>query len=488
MQRPPAGPAPEQQRYLILAIVLAGVLMAVLDGAVVNIALPTITSAFRVDLPSSQWSITAYLVTMTSLLLFFGRLSERTGHAFLFTAGLAVFTLASVACGLSATLGQLVVFRVLQAVGGAMVFSISGAILIITFPVQERGRAMGFLGSTVAVGSILGPILGGFLVDSLGWRSIFFINLPIGVVLITCALLFLRLPEKGPAVGAAGAARAAAAARMDWPGAATLAAALVSFMLLLSRVESARSAAGPAALGAVFAASAAAFVLWERRSRQPLLDLKLLGNRRFARPLLAMMLFFTATFMVNVAGPFYFERVMGFRPTEVGLVFLIVPTIMVVASPVAGWLYDRHYRPFYGTVGMAALGVAFGLVGLLAARYSVAGMAAGFVLLGLGSAVFQSPNNTEIMTALPRGQAAVASSVSSTARNLGMGLGVSLSSTLLALQVRLAGHGGAVASAGRGLLSGAASRVMFVAGAVCLVGFVVLLTAGPRGRPESEGS
>ena len=171
-------PVRRTHKYVILVIVLVGVLMSVLDGIVVSIALPTITGAFSVDISSSQWTITAYLVTLTSLLLFFGRIAEFTGRALLFIAGLAVFTLASLACGLSATFGQLVAFRVLQGVGGAMVFSISGAILFLAFPPQERGRAMGYLGSTVAVGSILGPVLGGFLVDTLGWRSIFLINSP----------------------------------------------------------------------------------------------------------------------------------------------------------------------------------------------------------------------------------------------------------------------------------------------------------------------
>ena len=477
------GEPADPRRWPILVIVLAGVLMSVLDGSVVNIALPTITAAFRVDLPASQWTITAYLVTMTALLLFFGRLSERTGQAFLFTAGLAVFTLASAACGLSATLGQLVAFRVLQAVGGAMVFSISGAILIVAFPPRERGRAMGYLGSTVAVGSILGPILGGFLVDSLGWRSIFFLNLPIGAVLVACSLAVLRLPEHRRRE------QAATGPGMDWVGAASLAAALVALMLLLAGTAS-QGAARPAALAALFLLSTAVFVRWERRSPRPLLDLRLLADRRFARPVLVVLLYFVATFMVNVAGPFYFEQVMGFRPTQVGLIFLVVPTILVVASPVAGWLYDRHYRPYYGTIGMAVQAAAFLLLGLSAAHRNVGGMAAAFVVLGLGSALFLSPNNTEIMSALPRSQAAVASSVSSTARNLGMGLGVSLSSILLTLQVRLAGQAGAVASAGRALLSGAVGRVMLAAAAVSLAGFVVLLTAGretpggPR-RPRS---
>ena len=170
-----------RNRYIIMGIVLVGIFMAVLDGIVVSIALPTMTSHFHVDLAPSQWITTAYLLTITSLLLICGKVSDFTGRVPLFIAGIGLFTVSSLACGLSTNLPMLVGFRVIQAVGGAMMFSISGAIIFQAFPVHERGRAMGYIGSTVAVGSILGPIVGGFVTQALGWQSIFLINVPIGV-------------------------------------------------------------------------------------------------------------------------------------------------------------------------------------------------------------------------------------------------------------------------------------------------------------------
>ena len=426
----PVSAAPRTHKYVILAIVLVGVLMSVLDGIVVSIALPTITGAFKIDISASQWAITAYLVTLTSLLLFFGRIAEFTGRALLFTAGLAVFTLASLACGFSATFAQLVAFRVLQGIGGAMVFSISSAILFLAFPPQERGRAMGYLGSTVAVGSILGPVLGGFLVDTLGWRYIFLINLPIGVVLVTCSLLFLRTHEER-----------ARKFHMDWIGAVTLAAALFFLMLFLSRLEQVSTSALRAALyGGLCVAGTVAFLLRESRCERPLLDLGIFRNRGFLLPVLAMMLFFVSSFMMNVVGPFYFQGVMGLRPTQVGLLFLVVPLVMVVASPVAGWLYDmRHWR-HYGTVGMAIVALCYFGLGIIARHWmNIAAMAGVFALLGVGSALFQSPNSTAVMNSLPRSQTAIASSVSAAIRNLGMTLGVALASLLLPLILRLSG-------------------------------------------------
>jgi EmrB/QacA subfamily drug resistance transporter len=469
-------------KYAILAIVLGGVLMSVLDGIVVSIALPTVTASFAVDLASSQWTITAYLVTLTGLLLFFGKLADYTGKSLLFIVGLTVFTLSSLACGLSATLAQLVAFRVAQGVGGAMVFSISGAILFLAFPQDERGRAMGYLGSTVAVGSILGPILGGFLVDTLGWRYIFLINLPIGAILAACALFFLRIPEEKSRFF-----------RMDWPGGAALVASLVSLMMFLSRIsDPSIPLFFTAPLGALFLIATAAFLLRESRCAQPLLDLGIFHTRGFLFPVLAMMLFFIANFMVNIVGPFFLQGVMGLRPTQVGLLFLVVPLVMVVASPLARWLYDKRYRRYYGMLGMAVVAVSYFALGFITrGMYGVAALAGIFVLLGLGSALFQSPNSTEVMNSLPRSQTSIASSVSSAARNLAMTLGVAFASVLLPLQLRLAGYTGEVLGAEKGLLAKAIGNVMIGSGVLCLLTTFILLNnrAARRADPtESSGA
>jgi EmrB/QacA subfamily drug resistance transporter len=469
-------------KYVTLVIVLVGVLMSVLDGIVVSIALPTITGAFRVDISASQWTITAYLVTLTSLLLFFGRIAEFTGRALLFTTGLAVFTLASLACGLSATFAQLVAFRVLQGIGGAMVFSISSAILFLAFPTQERGRAMGYLGSTVAIGSILGPVLGGFLVDTLGWRYIFLINLPIGVVLVTCSLLFLRTHEER-----------VSAFHMDWIGAVTLAAALFFLMLFLARLEQFSASPLFAVLcGVLCVASSAGFLVRESRCERPLLDLGIFRVREFLVPVLAMMLFFVSSFMINIVGPFYFQGVMGLHPTQVGLLFLVVPLVMVVASPVAGWLYDMRHWKHYGTVGMALVALCYFGLGIVARSwFNVAAMAGIFLLLGVGSALFQSPNSTAVMNSLPRSQTAIASSVSAAVRNLGMTLGVALASLLLPLLLRLSGSAMGVLQADRGVLAASVGDIMIVSGVLCLLTVAILArnrnTAPTAGGGSADG-
>ena len=179
-------------------IVFAAIFMAVLDGNVVNIALPTITTYFGVEVTYSQWVVTAYLVTLTSLLLIFGRVSEFVGRGRMFILGFVVFTLGSLACGLSPGLPALILFRVIQATGAAMLFSISSAIIYQLYPRGEQGKSMGYVGATVAIGSIAGPVLGGFLVDTLGWQYIFLINVPIGAVLIPVAMKYFGPEESCP--------------------------------------------------------------------------------------------------------------------------------------------------------------------------------------------------------------------------------------------------------------------------------------------------
>lgn len=448
--------SPSPHRYAVLAVVLSAVLMSVLDGIVVGIALPTITASFGTSVSVSQWTITVYLLILTSLLLVFGRVSERTGRPALFIAGLAVFTLSSLACGLSHGITMLIAFRAVQAVGGAMTFSISGAILYNAFPPQERGRAMGFLGSTVAVGSILGPVLGGFLVDALGWPSIFFINVPIGVVLVAAAIPLLGRVES----------EKSRPAPMDWLGAGALAVALTSLTLCLGAAASGAPPAAVATAAAVCVLAGAGFILWEKRAVEPLLDLAFFRNRAFTRPVIAMMLAFVSTFMMNISGPFYFQGVMRYTASQVGLVFLVVPVVTVVASPVSGWLFDKRYWKHYGRLGMGVVALCLFGLGWMALRVDFLPMVPLFAVLGLGSALFQSPNSTEIMNAFPREKAGIASSVTATVRNLGMTVGTAVGTLVISAQLAGAGYAGSILQADKPLLARVLGITILAAGGV----------------------
>lgn len=459
-----------QNRYIILVLVLTGVLMAVVDGSVVSIALPTITGYFNVSIAQSQWIMTSYLVTLTSLLLIFGKVAEHTGKSRLFFLGIFLFTFSSLACGLSTSLVMLILFRIVQAAGAAMMFSISSAIIFQSFPHGEQGRAMGYIGATVAIGSIIGPTLGGLIVDQLGWMYIFLINVPIGITQLILSTRYLKIKENK-----------SSSLKIDWIGALTLVIFMISLMALLGELATSFTIQPSiVVLALIFLGSLVSFVVNESRQKTPLLDLSIFRYKMFVLASLSMILFFVANLMISVLGPFYFEGVMGYTASQVGMIYLIVPAIMVVGAPVTGWIYDKHQYRYFAALGMGIMAASMMLLGYLAGSLGSdpQRMLLPFVSLGIGAVLFQSPNNTEIMRALPKAKINIASSFMATVRNLGMALGVSLSGVLVSLHLSQAGYYGTVLEAGPALLSSTISGVMILAGMLCIVGALAALYRG----------
>ena len=475
------APASPRSRTLVLVVVLLGIFMAVMDGIVVSIALPTITAFYGVDVAQSQWVITAYLMTVTALFLVFGRVAESVGKSRLFLAGMALFTIASFGCASAPNLLALIGMRVLQAIGASAAFAISAAIIYGIFPRGEQGRAMGAVAATVSVAGLAAPALGGFLTALFGWEYIFLINIPAGIALLAVGLRVMDLHEPRRS-----------SLSMDWTGAVTLMAAIVAFMLCLEeftagiRVSAPLVLLGLAALGAF-----TLFVRTERRHSRPLMDFSLLRDPLFGIPLASCLLFFVALFIFNICGPFYFEGVIGLSPAEVGGIFMIVPAITVVASPLTGWLFDRRESPAYAAIGLSLCTVALLLLAWGAARQDFILILASLVVLAFGNALFNSPNNTEIMRAAPVEKMGLASSLTAMARNFGMALGVSVAGILLTFQVSLAGTEGGVGSADPTLLAGAIGVIMLVAALTCGIGVAAqvlrwrMLTKGPRGPKQA---
>jgi EmrB/QacA subfamily drug resistance transporter len=447
-------------RRMIMFIILIGIAMAVIDGVVVAIALPTMTSYFGVPVAESQWVITAYLITETSLLLVFGKVAEYLGKTRLFMAGFTLFTGSSLVCGLSVALPPLILFRIIQATGAAMVFSISSAIIFEIFPKGEQGMAMGYIGATIAIASIAAPMLGGFITDAIGWQFIFLINVPIGIVLLILGFKYMKIKETR-----------SSHLRMDWPGAAALTTGMGSLILLLGEfaqdlVISAQILFYSAiCIGALFF-----FLIRERKTTNPLLDLTIFRNSRFTFANVSMIFLFIAIFMINIIGPFYFEGVMGLNPSQVGLVFLIAPLIMVIAAPITGWIFDKYQCRFMATAGITLSGISLLYLSYAAQTMDLIMIVIGFIPLAIGNALFQSPNNTEIMRALPLEKIGVASSVSATIRNLGMTLGVSFSSILITFLLKSGGYTGPVMNADPTLLASSISIIMIIGASLCFLG------------------
>jgi predicted MFS family arabinose efflux permease len=222
----------------------------------------------------------------------------------------------------------------------------------------------------------------------------------------------------------------------------------------------------------IFVGSFSAFVANERRQRRPLLDLSVFANLRFTLPGISMMLFFVCNFMMVIAGPFFLQGAMKLSPSQVGTIYLIVPTIVVIGSPLAGWLYDRFHYKYHAAIGMLITATAFLLMSYTSRRMDLFHYILAYLPLGIGSSLFQSPNNAEIMSALPPEKLGMASSLTATIRNLGMALGTSASGILVSWQLSQAGYFGPILQANPVLLSATISNIIFIAGTICALGAV----------------
>ena len=460
-----------KNKNAILITVLIGILMSVLDGYMVTIALPTITTQFNISLSSSQWIITGYLAVMTGLFIFFGKISEYTGKTKLFIAGWILFTLSSLGCGFAPSINALIIFRIVQAIGASMVAGVSGAIIFHSFPPNEIGKAMGYFGAVVAIGSLIGPGLGGYITNTIGWPYIFLINVPIGIFLLVCALKYLKIPET-----------TTNHLHLDWIGAISMVVMVATLMLSCGELAKNLAISIPLIVyGVTFLLTLITFIWQESRSNNPLLEINLFHNKKFTLPVLSVFIFSVALNMAIVIGPFYLQGAMNYSPSQVGLLFMLVPLAMMFASPLGGRLYDKYHSKYASGLSMLISAISFILLGYgyLISNFGI--IIGSLFLWGVGQGLFTSPNSTETMMALPREKTAIASSVSTTAKSLGGALGVSLASTLTLLGLNIAGYTGNMLLAGPQLLSNSISTIMFIAGGLCIIASITSILRNVEG-------
>jgi EmrB/QacA subfamily drug resistance transporter len=412
------------RKWYVMAAVAMGIFLATIDGSIVNVALPTLVRELGADFSTVQWVVLAYLLALATLLLSMGRLGDMVGKKPVYTTGFVVFTLGSVLCGLAPTVYWLIGFRVVQAIGAAMVLALGLAIVTEAFPPSERGKALGLSGTVVSIGIVVGPTVGGLLIDSLSWHWIFFVNLPVGIVGTLLALRYV------PAFKPAGRQR------FDFPGAASLFAGLLALLLALTSGQGVGF--GEARVWILFAASVlflVAFVVLERRSSQPMIDLSLFRNRLFSINLVSGLLVFVCMGGTIILMPFFLENVLGYDTRQVGLLMATVPVALGVVSPLAGALSDRVGTRPITVVGLAILLFGFYALSTLDAQTTPLGYVLRFLPVGVGIGIFQSPNNSAVMGAVPRQRLGIASGLLSVTRTLGQTTGIALLGALWASQV-----------------------------------------------------
>ncbi|NJD77229.1 MAG: MFS transporter [Candidatus Methanoperedens sp.] len=405
-----------EYKWKAMFTVWIAIFMATLDGSIVNVALPTLTDYFRTDITTIEWVIMGYLLIITSLLLSFGRLSDILGRKTIFTVGIAIFTAGSGLCAISNTVGQLIFYRVIQGIGASMVMATGVAIISHAFPLKERGKAMGFIGTVVAIGSMTGPVAGGFLIENVGWQSIFYINIPVGIIGIVMASAILH---KDKTLGDSA---------FDVPGAITLFIGLVALLLALSEGQELGWISGY--IIALFGLSILFFIFFtyiENRAKEPIIDLRHFRNKPFAAANISALIVFISMFGVILLLPFFLEEELGYSPQEVGIVLIAVPVVMSVASPVSGWLYDRTKSNILSSIGLGIASLSTLSLGFLSSSSSFLDVASRMAIFGLGMGLFQAPNNSIIMSSLPKEKLGIAAGTLGTMRNMGMVIGVALS-------------------------------------------------------------
>ncbi len=412
------------RKRFVMAAVAMGIFLATVDGSIVNVALPTLVEALDTNFATIQWVVLAYLLTLATLLLAIGRLADIYGKKRLYNTGFVVFTLFSVACGLASSAYMLIAMRVLQAVGASMLLALGPALIAEAFPPSERGKALGVSGAVVSVGIVTGPTVGGVLIENLSWHWIFFVNLPIGVVGTWMAWRFV--PAHRPAGGQ----------RFDYLGALLLLIGLLALLLALTFGQSA-GFFSPRVL-ALFGAAAvflATFVLWEIRAADPMIDLRLFRNDLFTINIVTGFLSFIAISGTILLLPFYLEIMRGYSVQQVGLMLAVTPIALGISSPLSGMLSDRVGPRRVAAVGLFVLIIGYWAVSTLSATTTIAGYVARLAPVGLGMGIFQSPNNSAILGAVPRARLGIASGLLALTRTLGQTTGIAVLGAIWAAQV-----------------------------------------------------
>jgi EmrB/QacA subfamily drug resistance transporter len=449
-----------QHKWWIFLAVGIGTFMSALDGSVVNTILPIIRTYFSSDVAAVEWAVVIYLLVVSSLLLSFGRLGDLRGHKAIYVWGFVIFVAASAACGLAPTVGFLAGARGVQAIGAAMLFANAPAILSKSFPPSQRGQALGMQATMTYLGLTVGPSLGGWLAQSFGWRAVFYINVPVGLLAFLLSTLYIEAEKPDTAH----------TDRFDAAGALLFAVGLFALMLALNEGHD-WGWTSPAVLGCLAAAVVllGAFLWLENRRPAPMLDLSLFRVRVFSAATASAILNYVCLYFVVFLMPFYLLQGRNLGPAQAGLYLTAQPIVMAIVAPISGSLSDRIGSRLLSTLGMLILAVGLFVLSRLGPTTPPGLTLAGLAVAGLGTGIFISPNTSALLGSAPRQRQGIASGILATARNVGMVLGVGLAGAILTTFT---------AAGGDAMLFSAITAGFLVASGLGLVGVVVSSVRG----------
>ncbi|MGD0153744.1 MAG: MFS transporter [Thermacetogeniaceae bacterium] len=399
-----------EYKWIVLSVVTLGALLAAIDSSIVILALPSIMKDLATNMVTAMWVLMGYILMNTIFLIIFGRLADLFGRVRMYNLGFLAFTAGSVLCAFASTGPELVAFRLLQGIGGAMLMANGMALITEVFPPDERGRAMGINSITWALGNIIGPVLGGLILSVASWRLIFLINLPIGVAATIWA--YLALHE---------IAKPALQEKVDLPGVILFSLSITALLVILTlNMEWGWLSAPILTLIALCLVTAAAFWFWERRTPHPAIDPALFQSRVFSLSTFAAVLQSLAMFSIIYLMVFYLQGVRGETPIRAAILILPMAIVQSVLSPLGGIIADRHGARLPATAGLLLQGAAALILSYLRPDSSYAILFFGLAIMGVGGSFFWSPNTRAVMSSAPSHRLGVASATLATLRQCGM--------------------------------------------------------------------
>lgn len=431
-------------RYLAAAAILIGVVMAALDGSIVNISLPTIARALQVDSASVIWVTNGYQVASAATMLICASLGSRLGERRFYTAGMVLFTLASLGCSLSSSFGMLVAMRVLQGVSYAVMISVGLGLYRVIFPANALGTILGLNALAFAVGTAIGPALGGLIISWLDWPWLFYINIPLGALAIVFALVSLGTDgerERG----------------FDWGGAVTSAAALGLMVIAVDQIGRWNSHT-LLLCGVASGLLMVIFLITQKRSAHPLLPLDIFYSRRYSLAVISSFSMFIAQGMALVGLPFVLQHDYHYTVLESAFIFTPWPIAVAICAPVAGRLSNRLNPTQISTAGVVIFSLGLGALAWLPAAATINDFVWRVAVCGMGYGLFLPPNNKEMFSNVAANRTVTASGLLSTARTAGQSIGAALVAMVIALL--------------HGLTEGSETRFV-----VCVFGLACLLSA-----------
>ncbi len=411
---------PQRKPQLVLFNICLGFFMAALNQRALLVSLPTLTRLFQTDLSTIQWTLLAYDLTLIGLVLTLGRLGDLFGRKRIYASGYLLFVLGSILCGLSQSPAQLIAFRILQGIGGSMLVANGRAILMVAFPADQRGKALGFSSMAYHVGFLTGPTLGGFLVDTVGWRWNFFVNIPFALLGAYLAWKILS-----------GAETQTRRFKIDLQGAILLLVTNTFFLYAMNRLPHV-GLDHPIFLSSIFASAVGlvSFIWTELRAETPILSLSLFRSRLFSAANLSLFFITSTQSAITFLMPFYLQIIMGYTATQMGWIIITNSVVIVIMAPLAGWLSDRLGSRLLCTLGAAFIVTGQYFIASLTLDSTAIRIMLPLVLTGLGWGAFNSPNQSAMLGSVPRDKIGAASGMSVTTARIGGATGTALSATL----------------------------------------------------------